>query len=163
MALCQRVKIDRVFYDQRMTLSVLNENIFLTGLLPAGIPLDNVTVDVSVVSCDFDLANQTIDIEFFVKKTLTFGNIVIEFSFNPLVPDIPLPKLGETNIPTEFLDRLKCQVFDFIPLETASYDPANQNFIDTLDIDITIKIDAVDQILVSLCPNDNTRTVTVTP
>ncbi len=165
MGFCQRIKYNRVFYDQRSTIEVLNEvNVSLANLIAAGIDITTVNVEASIIECDVDVANQTATIEFFIKKTLTFvDDSVIEFSFNPTATGISLPKLGETTIPDEFLDRLQCQIFDFTPIETFTYSPASQLFNDQLSIDLTLKVSAEDQALFTLCPPNLTRTVTVTP
>lgn len=163
MAQCQRIRVDRVFYDQRFTIDpVVDEDVNLAGLVAPGVALNSVTVDVTVTNCEVDIANETLDLEFFILKTLNFADdTILEFSFNASVSDIALPKLGDTTIPDEFLDRLRCEAFDFTPTETFTYDPVTQDFTDTLAIEITIKIVAFDQILVNLCPSDMTRTVTV--
>ena len=163
MAQCQRIRTDRVFYDQGFTIDpVFEDETNLSGLVPMGVQLDSVTVDVTVTNCELDLINQTIDLEFFILETLTFANgTIIVFSFNVGVSDIILPKLIDTTIPDEFLDRLRCETFDFTPTLTFTYNPGTQIFTDTLFVDIVIKIVAFDQILVSLCPSDMTRTVTV--
>ena len=163
MAQCQRIRVDRVFYDQRFPIDPLvQEEIDLTGLVAPLVALDSVTVEVSVTNCQLDLTAQTIDLEFFILKTLNFAdNTILEFSFNVGVSDISLPKLADTTIPDEFVDRLRCEAFDFTPTETFTYDTTTQIFTDTLSIDITIKIVAFDQFLVNLCPSDMTRTVIV--
>lgn len=163
MAQCERIRIDRVFYDQRFPIDPLvTEEINLAGLVTGGVQLDSVTVDVTVTSCDLDLTNDTISLEFFILKTLNFADgTILEFSFNIGVSDISLPKLIDTTIPDEFVDRLRCEAFDFTVTEEFTYNPGTQDFTDTLSIDITIKIVAFDQILVNLCPSDMTRTVTV--
>lgn len=86
---------------------------------------------------------------------------------------INLPKFQDTNIPPEFIPRLKCQVFDFTPFEDFDYTPAivnengvittNARLTDTLDVRLVLKIAAEDQIFVKLCPESMTRVVVATP
>ena len=165
MVNCERVKLQRVFYDQRFPLQIFDNQVTnLIGIVPPFLPLTSVEVNVIITQCNLNLVSQTVDLTFVITKILNFNNIIIvPLLFIPTISDIPLPKFNEATIPAQFVNRLECQVFDAVFSESFTYNVITRDFTESLAADLTIKVDAEDQILVSLCPKLLTKTVTVTP
>lgn len=169
IGISRRIKVDRVFYDQKFLLEdvVVEENVVIDFPNDAT-SITNVEVTVDIIECDLDMTDDTVDIQFDIIKILTFNTgDETEFSFSPLKQNIPLPKLKETYIPTKYEDRLTCQVYDFTPYDTFSYTPPSNpggtgTISDTVDVEMTIKITAEDQMIVGLS-SGKSKTVSVTP
>lgn len=171
MHICERIKTERVLYDQRVFLRD-DEKMVPLGL-PTGVHLVSITspvIQIDVVECEVDfgppppsppaagaLIRALLIIEFVGHLTdNTTRNF--EFSF-PIEANVALPKLNRTLFTEDEIARAICQVFD---VQTNGH-PKLTCHADTFDVFVEIavklKIAVLDQIVVALCPHANSQTL----
>lgn len=171
MGLCQRIKTDRVLYDERVFLTESEPAIPL-GIVPARgsfIVVGESSVDVAVVECDLVRRDDTITgatITLFIDKNIvvrqpdTMPSIPFEFSFQRTFP-VSLAKIFEASIDPADVARARCQIFDLTATDTLALSDDRRTLSETLLVAVKLKIVVEDQILVALCPENMSTLATL--
>jgi len=141
MGLCQRIKTDRVLYDERVFLTD-SEVIPLSVELASGsfINRDASSVDVAVVECDLVRRGDTITgatITLFIDKNVvvtqldTLPSIPFEFSFQRTFP-VSLAKIFDASIDPADAARAHCQIFGLTATDTLALSTDRTTISETL-------------------------------
>ncbi len=180
MGLCQRIKTDRVLYDERIFINE-TENAIPLGVKPAAgstISRNKSSAEVAVVECDVVRSGSAItavDVTLFIEKNIVVDqpgelpDLLFEFSFQKTFR-VPLVKIGEATISPADAARADCQIVDMtatdvLTLTNPSSDTATATATVKDELVVAVKLKLVvphDQILVALCPANMSTLATVT-
>lgn len=176
MGMCEKIKTNRVIYDELISGVVVDdETISLskyTRANPVSIDESQTEVVVSVLECDLErdpqtgyitgkITNLIIHIEKRVVINLDAGEpLILQFSFNRRIPDFMLTKFNDAYITNEDLRFAHCQVHDFVPIDSLVLIPEYRLLRETLIASFTIKISREDQMIVALCPSSTFAEIT---
>jgi len=161
---CQRIKTDRVLYDERIFITENEPNIRLGREVPEGVIRPGLSqVEVAVVECDLVRGRggqiTDVDVTLFIDKTIVVeettnlrGLIPFEFSFRRTFR-VPLAKIADATIDPADAARAHCQIVD-IAAEDLLRLTSGDTLSELLEVSIKLKIVVEDQILVMLCPHN---------
>lgn len=167
MGMCNRIKTERVLYDQRVFLSDTETGVPLQ--LPPDVTLVNAAnplIQVTLMECDvnFDTTPPTLTVTpyFIVSFTGVLSNGEVrqfDFSFPGSPTSIPLVKLDRTVLTPDEIMRAFCQVFSVETTGTPTLRFTGVTFDIAFGLGVLIKIVVFDQIFVAACPPANTLTL----
>lgn len=157
MSLFDRFKADRVACDEIVVVRDIETAVPIQVPTPPGsfINPEGTSVEVVVSECDLrtDLVGDQffMDLEVFVVKNIRVERpglfpLPLEFSFLKRFSDLVVTGCRPSQITTDILRRLRCQIFDIDALDTLSLNAAAGTFDETLTLTVTIKIVFEDQI-----------------
>lgn len=168
MGMCQRIKTERVLYDQRIFIDDNETDVPLDLGGATLIAVTNPVIQIDIIDCAVDFGDPammippsvTLRANFIIEFTGSLSNGTtrnFEFSFLRAFGPFTLPKLDVTGLTADELRRAFCQIFDItmVTPPVLTIDTAAGTFDISIQAAVKLKLVVFDQIMVALCPPAN--------
>ncbi len=168
VGMCQRIKTERVLYDQRLFITENETDVPLDLGGATLVGVTNPVIQIDILDCDVDFGDPNL----MIPPTVTLrANFIIEFtgslsdgttrnfefSFIRTFGPFTLPKLDVTGLTPDELRRAFCQIFDItmVAPPVLTFDAVAGTFDILIQAAVKLKLVVFDQIMVALCPPAN--------